>query len=121
MLTLPPRALALVAMAVSADTGSGAGPGAAPGAMLLRKLPGAVATHGARCLDGSPTGYYHRFNATSADWHIILMGGGWCFTPAECRWRALNDPSGTTHNYAPVFNSTCGSGPLRPCPRASSR
>ena len=42
--------------------------------LVLRKLPGAVASHHARCLDGSPPGYYHRFNKTSADWLIILMG-----------------------------------------------
>ena len=34
------------------------------------------------------------------------MQGGWCFTPPECRWRALNDPSGTTNNYTRVFNAS---------------
>jgi len=41
-----------------------------------------VATTGARCLDGSPSGYYLYKTSNSAyknNWVIFMEGGGWCF------------------------------------------
>ncbi|CAI5483722.1 unnamed protein product [Closterium sp. Yama58-4] len=45
---------------------------------------------GAKCLDGSPPGYYLRRARPSQSrfWHIHLPGGGWCTTEATCAWRA---------------------------------
>ncbi|CAI6001193.1 unnamed protein product [Closterium sp. NIES-65] len=41
---------------------------------------------GARCLDGSPPGYYFRAGAGGGKnmWHIYLPGGAWCGTAAQC-------------------------------------
>ncbi|GJP37948.1 hypothetical protein CLOM_g22394 [Closterium sp. NIES-68] len=47
-------------------------------------------TLGAKCLDGSPPGYYFRpgTGAGRLSWHIFLPGGAWCVTPADCAARA---------------------------------
>ncbi|CAI5480423.1 unnamed protein product [Closterium sp. Yama58-4] len=41
---------------------------------------------GARCLDGSPPGYYFRVGTGAGKnmWHIYLPGGAWCGSAAEC-------------------------------------
>ncbi|CAI5510202.1 unnamed protein product [Closterium sp. Naga37s-1] len=41
---------------------------------------------GARCLDGSPPGYYFRAGtgAGRSMWHIYLPGGAWCGSAAQC-------------------------------------
>ncbi|CAI5482055.1 unnamed protein product [Closterium sp. Yama58-4] len=61
----------------------------------LYLLPGNP--YGAKCLDGSPPGYYHRpgYAAGSAAWHIHLPGGGWCTTMAGCVHRAQTDQGST--------------------------
>ncbi|CAI7823569.1 unnamed protein product [Closterium sp. NIES-54] len=53
--------------------------------------------YGAKCLDGSPPGYYHRPGnaAGSAAWHIHLPGGGWCTSMAGCLHRAQTDQGST--------------------------
>eukprot|EP00164_Ancoracysta_twista_P007215 GFYU01010211.1.p1 GENE.GFYU01010211.1~~GFYU01010211.1.p1 ORF type:complete len:441 (+),score=117.53 GFYU01010211.1:173-1495(+) len=53
----------------------------------------ASANTGARCLDGSAPGFYHRpgVGAHSNSWVIFLNGGGACFTPADCQKRAKTD------------------------------
>lgn len=48
------------------------------------------ATGMARCLDGSPPGFYIRpgFGSGSKKWVIHLQGGGWCASPSDCLQRA---------------------------------
>ncbi|GJP53512.1 hypothetical protein CLOM_g12673 [Closterium sp. NIES-68] len=57
-------------------------------------------TRGAKCLDGSPPGYYFRRGRDSGrlKWHIHLPGGGWCVTVAECAKRARTR-FGSTKGY----------------------
>ncbi|GJP46412.1 hypothetical protein CLOM_g5703 [Closterium sp. NIES-68] len=45
---------------------------------------------GAKCLDGSPPGYYRRvgYGGGTNSWHIHFPGGGWCATRDECAERA---------------------------------
>ena len=48
----------------------------------------------ARCLDGSPAGYYFRRgrdaqNLHDGGWVIYLEDGGFCFTEAQCREQSL--------------------------------
>ena len=50
---------------------------------------------GARCLDGSPAGFYHR-RGRQDRWVLYLEGGGWCYTPAQCRHRARNEHTGSS-------------------------
>ncbi|CAI5933552.1 unnamed protein product, partial [Closterium sp. NIES-64] len=44
----------------------------------------------AKCLDGSPPGYYFRPGTGSGKsmWHIYLPHGGWCFSPDQCLRRS---------------------------------
>lgn len=54
------------------------------------------------CLDGSPAGFYFAAStapdgsALSRTWLIGLEGGGWCYTAAQCRWRARHAPTGSS-------------------------
>lgn len=50
--------------------------------------PARVAEFNARCLDGSPPGYFIRRNASSTDWKLHIQGGGWCTSPSDCHSRA---------------------------------
>ncbi|GJP64546.1 hypothetical protein CLOP_g21522 [Closterium sp. NIES-67] len=45
---------------------------------------------GAKCLDGSPPGYYVRPGAGAGlrKWVLHLRGGAWCTSPLSCAWRA---------------------------------
>ena len=38
----------------------------------------------AKCMDGTPGGYYHAANASSRSWIIELEGGGECVDKADC-------------------------------------
>ncbi|GJP46411.1 hypothetical protein CLOM_g5702 [Closterium sp. NIES-68] len=62
---------------------------------------------GARCLDGSPPGYYLRAAPWEGitTWHIHFPGGGWCATKRECGWRAGRLLGGTTM-WPPTNNVT---------------
>ncbi|GJP82248.1 hypothetical protein CLOP_g12484 [Closterium sp. NIES-67] len=62
---------------------------------------------GARCLDGSPPGYYLRAAPWEGitTWHIHFPGGGWCATKRECGWRARRLLGGTTM-WPPTNNVT---------------
>lgn len=43
---------------------------------------------GARCMDGSPPGYYFRRSSnSSADWLLFFEGGGWAFSPSDAVFR----------------------------------
>ncbi|CAI6000742.1 unnamed protein product [Closterium sp. NIES-64] len=56
---------------------------------------------GAKCLDGSPPGYYFRPGSGSGakSWHIHLPIGGWCATMEDCADRAKT-PLGSTRMQA---------------------
>lgn len=46
-----------------------------------------------KCLDGTKPAYYlRRADKTKIDaekkWHVHFEGGGWCFTPEQCAFRA---------------------------------
>ncbi|GJP42050.1 hypothetical protein CLOM_g1646 [Closterium sp. NIES-68] len=46
--------------------------------------------YGAKCLDGSPPGYYFRPGVGEGrlKWHIYLPGGGWCIGESDCEARS---------------------------------
>ncbi|CAI7879260.1 unnamed protein product [Closterium sp. NIES-53] len=104
--TLPLLALVLVAalpsfsIAVPPPAGGGVG-GAASTSLVL--LP--PSKYGARCLDGSPPGFYHRQgHGTGANkWLIYLQGGGWCYSVTGCSFRATT-VLGSTRFYVPPSN-----------------
>lgn len=43
---------------------------------------------GARCLDGSPAGFYYALNSSSSDWVVFIEGGGLCVEFIDCLMRA---------------------------------
>jgi len=47
-----------------------------------------VELFGARCLDGTPSGYYFRPGSQKDNFVIFLQGGGLCVTPIDCHHRA---------------------------------
>eukprot|EP01012_Entosiphon_sulcatum_P058231 TRINITY_DN8222_c0_g1_i1.p1 TRINITY_DN8222_c0_g1~~TRINITY_DN8222_c0_g1_i1.p1 ORF type:complete len:404 (+),score=63.47 TRINITY_DN8222_c0_g1_i1:21-1232(+) len=56
----------------------------------LRIVPQSVAdAKGAKCLDGTPPGYYYRpgVGDDKNKWRIHFRGGGWCFTDKDCYYR----------------------------------
>ncbi|CAI7843250.1 unnamed protein product, partial [Closterium sp. NIES-54] len=90
---LLPLTVALLATPVCSTSGTPrrqlrkAQPAVTPNATLVLL---ANNTFGAKCLDGSPPGYYFRPGAAAGRlrWHIYLPGGAWCVTPADCSARA---------------------------------
>jgi len=45
---------------------------------------------GARALDGSSYGFYHRpSKSASTKWTIFMEGGGWCYNEEECAYRSM--------------------------------
>ncbi|CAI7833042.1 unnamed protein product, partial [Closterium sp. NIES-53] len=65
----------------------------------------------ARCLDGSPPGYYMRAAPGEGvtSWHIHFPGGGWCATKRQCGWRARRLLGGTTR-WPPTNNASWAQG-----------
>ncbi|CAI7835580.1 unnamed protein product [Closterium sp. NIES-53] len=65
---------------------------------------------GARCLDGSPPGYYFRAGtgAGRSMWHIYLPGGAWCGSAAQCVARSKTWLGSSTF-YPDDPNSKVGS------------
>ena len=55
---------------------------------------------GARCLDGSPSGYYYRAGSQRDSFVIMLAGGGLCTSAADCKKRSTG-PLGTSTKWAP--------------------
>eukprot|EP01105_Mastigella_eilhardi_P006356 TRINITY_DN17962_c0_g1_i1.p1 TRINITY_DN17962_c0_g1~~TRINITY_DN17962_c0_g1_i1.p1 ORF type:complete len:404 (-),score=106.98 TRINITY_DN17962_c0_g1_i1:165-1355(-) len=45
----------------------------------------------ARCLDGTPGGYYYSAGAEADSWSFWLEGGGWCYSSEDCGGRAATD------------------------------
>ena len=68
----------------------------------------AVAKSGARCLDGSPGGYYlrtHNAKGQKADpnkWIVFMQGGGWCSSDADCAGRA-GTALGSSTGWGPTY------------------
>ena len=53
----------------------------------------------ARCLDGTPGGFYLFRNASDTRWVVFLQGGGWCYSLKECVGRAGTD-LGSSKNWS---------------------
>jgi hypothetical protein len=68
------------------DNDNGHGGGGGDGTLSLVLFDDAVVEqYAAKCLDGSPAGYYLRESASnSTDWVIFLKGGGLCVEPIDC-------------------------------------
>ncbi|GJP42232.1 hypothetical protein CLOM_g1823 [Closterium sp. NIES-68] len=66
-------------------------------------------TYRARCLDGSPAGYYLRrgFGSGASNWILILEAGGWCFNAKSCANRAKG-PLGSSKQWPPTSNVQYG-------------
>ncbi|GJP32148.1 hypothetical protein CLOM_g16725 [Closterium sp. NIES-68] len=97
----PALSLLVLALAASLPLLSAAAPaGGGAGSTSLVLLP--PSRYGARCLDGSPPGFYHRQgNGAGANkWLIYLQGGGWCYSATGCAYRA-STVLGTTRLYKP--------------------
>ena len=74
-----------------------------PNPLLLKKFsPAVVESYGARCLDGSPSGYYYREGTTDDkdSFVIYLQGGGLCISAKECKSRARGR-LGSSTTWAP--------------------
>ncbi|CAI7883995.1 unnamed protein product [Closterium sp. NIES-54] len=63
----------------------------------------------ARCLDGSPAGYYLRrgFGSGANNWIMILEAGGWCFNAKSCANRAKG-PLGSSKKWPPTSDVKYG-------------
>jgi len=76
--------------------------------------------YGARCLDGSPGGYYVREVSGSSDWVFFMEGGGLCITPFDCKkrlttgmgsstfWEETHDDDSNVLNDDPAANPFAG-------------
>jgi hypothetical protein len=71
-------------------------------------LTEAVAKTGARCLDGSPGGYYirtHNAKGLAADpkkWIVFMQGGGWCSSDEDCAGRSAGK-LGSSTGWGPTY------------------
>ena len=80
----------------SEHSGGACAPGATNTAMNLTLVPRASALQkNARCLDGSPPGYYLAKGTSSTSWLIYFKGGGWCYTAEDCAARAKSNLGST--------------------------
>eukprot|EP00928_Gymnodinium_smaydae_P005729 TRINITY_DN1196_c0_g4_i1.p1 TRINITY_DN1196_c0_g4~~TRINITY_DN1196_c0_g4_i1.p1 ORF type:complete len:721 (+),score=151.87 TRINITY_DN1196_c0_g4_i1:36-2165(+) len=61
-------------------------------------LTTAAVDKGARCLDGSPAGFYIQdgWGSGAARWMIHLQGGGWCLSLDDCVKRSKGDLGSTS-------------------------
>ena len=90
-----------------------------PSPMQLTLFPNdKVESFGARCLDGSPAGYYYREGMERDKFVIYLEGGGLCITPIDCHHRAKTHLGSSKHwpsNYTDTKNvlSRDASNPFR--------
>ncbi|CAI5480420.1 unnamed protein product [Closterium sp. Yama58-4] len=85
--------LAAVHVAGNPPLPPAAAPPATPRLVLL-----ANNSFDAKCLDGSPPGYYFRpgTGGGKSMWHIYLPHGGWCFSPDECLRRSRTASGSST-------------------------
>jgi hypothetical protein len=61
----------------------------------------------AKCLDGTPSLYYHRpgFDDGGGKWFVFMQGGGWC--------QSQPDPNSTQNNYDTCAQRASERPPLR--------
>jgi O-palmitoleoyl-L-serine hydrolase len=80
-----------------------------PALVLASNLTLKLVTHDQKavCIDGSPPGYYYRTNPLSDNFLIVLLGGGWCHTPAECYERSQTLYGSSTF-WPPVLDHGLG-------------
>jgi hypothetical protein len=71
-------------LSAAATAGTGRSESASDG-FSLNLLDGATE---ARCLDGTPAGFYHRPGASNDSWLVHFEGGGWCVDQADCEGRS---------------------------------
>jgi Pectinacetylesterase len=81
-------------------------PRASESALTLHLLPEAVETHHARCLDGSPFGFYleEGVGEDKDKWVILLQGGGLCITPFDC-YKRLSGGEGSSKHWGKTYTS----------------
>eukprot|EP00118_Oscarella_pearsei_P028790 m.2931 g.2931 ORF g.2931 m.2931 type:complete len:383 (+) comp8982_c0_seq2:464-1612(+) len=56
-----------------------------------------VESHGSRCLDGSPSGYYYQNGTEETSWVFFLEGGGFCDDQDSCVKRANTSLGSSKH------------------------
>lgn len=103
------RSIAL-ALASAAAASRASGQVASWDAALHLLPPSRVAEYDARCLDGSPPGYYIRRSPSAASasastqWKFHMQGGGWCMSAGDClaRSRSL---LGSSRAWAPSLSA----------------
>jgi hypothetical protein len=106
------HAAALLAAAATAATAAAAAAAPPPpgslGTWSKVLLTDAVAKSGARCLDGSPGGYYmrtHNAKGEAADpkkWVVFMQGGGWCSSDESCAERSAGK-LGSSTGWGPTY------------------
>lgn len=70
--------------------------------LVLMKLNAADYPN-AKCLDGSPGGYYYSEGESSSKVILFFQGGAWCHTPENCLVRS-NTTLGSSVNLGPKLN-----------------
>ena len=87
--------------------GSATGPGSPTAPLTF--LP--ITPLGARCLSGSPFGFYHvpAVNASSTKWTVYLQGGGFCLNEASC-WSRAHQKLGNSSFFPPRSECICMNG-----------
>ena len=63
----------------------------------------------ARCMDGSPYGFYYRpatDPANATKWVVELQGGGWCYNEGACYGRTLPSYAGGVFGSSNNWTST---------------
>ena len=81
-------------------------------AALFLHSPSTVALFNARCLDGSPGGFYFRPSpnpAAASRWRLHFQGGGWCFGAQDCLTRSVGW-GGTSTVWPPLLSLMWGPG-----------
>lgn len=61
----------------------------------------------AKCLDGSPAGFYWEAGGLQSRWVIFLEGGGSCGEPVDCKLRARG-PLGSSKDWPQKYNNQNG-------------
>ncbi|XP_065829478.1 uncharacterized protein [Oscarella lobularis] len=60
--------------------------------------------HGARCLDGTPSGYYYKAGSNKTAWVIFLEGGGYCADLDSCTDRTRTN-LGSSKGWKPTMTA----------------
>ena len=82
--------------------------------MRLQLMTEQQHTGGARCLDGTPGGFYMDEpgrRAQPADlgaFHVHFEGGGWCYSDDECETRAQTMGSGGSRTWRSLWEDPPG-------------